>query len=41
MGRGDRWALSGGVGFTVKEDSFADRSSQSTVGGRAGLQVSW
>ena len=41
VGQGERWALSGGVGFTVKEDSYGGRSSQSSVGGRAGLQISW
>ena len=41
LGAGERWALSGGVGFTVKEDSYGGRKSQSSVGGRAGLQVSW
>ena len=41
IGHGERWALSGGVGFTVKEDSYGHRSSQNSVGGRAGLQVSW
>ena len=41
VGQGERWALSGGVGFTVKEDSFGGQSSKSSVGGRAGLQVSW
>lgn len=41
VGYGERWALSGGVGFTVREDSFGRRGSESSVGGRAGLQVSW
>jgi trimeric autotransporter adhesin len=41
MGAGERWALSGGVGFTVREESFGGRSSQNSVGGRAGLQVTW
>lgn len=41
MGYGDRWALAGGVGFTVNEDDLGDRSGGSSVGGRAGLQVSW
>src|SRR5690606_36567452 len=41
LGAGERWALSGGVGFTVKEESYGRRGSKSSVGGRAGLQVSW
>ena len=41
VGHGERWALSAGVGFTVKEDNFGGRGSQNSVGGRAGLQVSW
>jgi hypothetical protein len=34
VGYGERWALSGGVGFTVKEQSHGGRSSESSVGGR-------
>jgi hypothetical protein len=41
LGAGERWALSGGVGFTIKEESYGGRSSQSSVGGRAGLQITW
>jgi len=41
LGTGERWALSGGVGFTVQEESYGGRKSQSSVGGRAGLQVTW
>ena len=40
VGAGERWALSGGVGFTVKDGSCGGRNSQSSIGGRAGLQVS-
>jgi autotransporter adhesin len=41
VGYGERWALSGGVGFSVREESFGRRGDESSVGGRAGLQVSW
>jgi len=41
MGTGERWALSGAVGFTLKEESFGNRSSKSSIGGRAGLQITW
>jgi len=40
-GYGERWALSGGVGFTVKEESFGRRGGESSIGGRAGIQVTW
>jgi hypothetical protein len=41
MGGGERWAVSGGVGVSLSEENFGGRSSDRTVGGRAGLQVSW
>jgi hypothetical protein len=41
IGQGERWALSGGVGVTVNEGSIGGHSGDSTVAGRAGVQVSW
>ncbi len=41
MGGGERWAVSGGVGVSLNEENFGGHSSDRTVGGRAGLQVSW
>ena len=41
MGGGERWALSGGVGFSLNEKDYGGHSTDRTVGGRAGVQVSW
>src|SRR5262249_46480429 len=38
---GERLAVSGGVGFSTNEDSFGGHGSKSSVGGRAGAQLSW
>ena len=40
-GSGSRLAVSGAVGVSVDENSYGRRSSQSTVGGRAGAQLTW
>ena len=40
-GHGERWALSGGVGVSLKEEDFGGRGGDSVVAGRAGVQVSW
>ena len=41
VGSGSRLAVSGAVGVSVDENSYGRRSSQSTVGGRAGAQLTW
>jgi hypothetical protein len=41
VGHGERWALSGGVGVSLTEDSFGGQKTDTVVAGRAGLQVSW
>jgi hypothetical protein len=41
MGGGERWALAGGVGFSLNEQDYGGHSTDRTVGGRAGVQVSW
>ncbi len=41
MGSGERWALSGGVGVSLSEEKYGGRKSDTVVGGRAGLQVTW
>ena len=41
FGGGERLAVSGGVGFSTNEDSFGNHSSQSSIGGRAGGQLTW
>ena len=40
-GSGSRLAVSGAVGVSVDENTYGRRGSQSTVGGRAGAQVTW
>jgi hypothetical protein len=41
MGGGERWALSGGVGFSLNDENYGRQSTDRTVAGRAGVQVSW
>jgi hypothetical protein len=41
VGSGSRLAVSGAVGFSVDENAYGRRGSESTVGGRAGAQVTW
>ena len=41
FGSGERLAVSGAVGVSVEEKSFGQQGSNSSVGGRAGAQVTW
>jgi hypothetical protein len=41
MGGGERWAVSGGVGVSLNEKDFGGQSTDRTVAGRAGVQVTW
>ena len=41
MGNGERLAVSGSLGVSVDEKSYGRRGSESTVGGRAGAQLTW
>ena len=40
-GGGERWAISGGVGVSLNENNFGGQSTDRTVAGRAGVQVTW
>ncbi|MCD6581147.1 MAG: hypothetical protein J7K90_05035 [Desulfuromusa sp.] len=39
--KGDRIALTGGFGVSIKEESFGGRRTHSSAGGRVGAQLSW
>jgi trimeric autotransporter adhesin len=41
FGSGERLAISGAVGVSVAEQSFGGHGSETTVGGRAGAQLTW
>jgi len=41
FGTGERLAVSGAVGVSLEEQSFGRRGSETTVGGRAGAQLTW
>jgi hypothetical protein len=41
FGQGERLAVSGAVGASVEEKSFGRQGSNSSVGGRAGAQITW
>jgi hypothetical protein len=41
FGSGERITVSGGVGFSVEEQSFGRQGSNSSVGGRGGVQLTW
>ena len=41
MGGGERWAISGGVGVSLNENEFGGQNTNRTIGGRAGVQVTW
>ncbi len=41
LGQGERLAVSGSVGASVEEKSFGQQGSNSSVGGRAGAQITW
>jgi hypothetical protein len=41
FGQGERLAVSGALGVSVEEKSFGRQGSNSSVGGRAGAQITW
>jgi len=41
LGKGERLAISGAVGFTVEERNFGGQNDKQSVGGRAGMQMTW
>ena len=41
LGAGERIAVQGGFGLSVREESFGGRRADSVYGGRAGFQLSW
>jgi hypothetical protein len=41
FGSGERLAVSGAVGVSVEEESFGRQGNSSSIGGRAGGQLTW
>jgi hypothetical protein len=41
FGSGERLAVSGAVGVSLAEESYGGHGSETTVGGRAGVQLTW
>ena len=41
FGGGERLSLNGAIGVSLDEESFGQRKTHSTTGGRVGFQLTW